>query len=90
MSSDKLTEEEVQTLPAGLRICFHLQAWTRSRAPKSLEEWAAEVGWLAYYRNADETSVEEDKAAAVKRAASAARELFNLFYEIQQRNEASR
>jgi hypothetical protein len=52
-----------------LRCCYFIQGWNLHNVKiNSLDEWANTVGWLAFYANLDESSRDEDKAAAVHKA----------------------
>lgn len=62
-------DPDVTKLPLELRCCFFVQGWNLSHGHiKTIDDWAEQVGWLAFYSNLDDTSREEDKALAVSKA----------------------
>jgi hypothetical protein len=43
-----LTPDEIRQLPLELKACFMIQPWDKKFAPRSIEEWANGLGWLAF------------------------------------------
>lgn len=63
-------DPEIQALPLELRCCFFVQGWNLERGTPitNMDEWAEQIGWLAFYSNLDETSREEDQRLAIQKA----------------------
>ena len=65
----QINDSAVTNLPLELRCCYFVQGWNLNYGHIStVDEWAEQVGWLAFYSNLDETSREEDKALAISKA----------------------
>lgn len=64
------TATEVRALSLDLRCCYFVQGWNLERSPAitTVDDWAEQIGWLAFYTNLDDTSREDDKRLAVMRA----------------------
>lgn len=43
-----LSVDEVKMLPFELKVCWFFQDWNKSFAPRSIEEWAKGIGFLAF------------------------------------------
>lgn len=37
-----------------LRCCYHLRSWNYSPSPRSVDEWARQVGWFVFQEEADD------------------------------------
>lgn len=47
-SKNEYIEEEIEAFSLEMRCCFFVQPFNKSILPKTVEEWATEVGWLQF------------------------------------------
>ncbi len=45
---DQYTKEEINSFPLEIRCCYYIVPFNKKCNPKSIEQWAKEVGWINY------------------------------------------
>jgi hypothetical protein len=65
-----LTSEEVRALPFELKVCYSIQGWNHGFFPRSVEEWANGMGWLAFkdFSGYSEETISDWRQKAFNRA----------------------
>lgn len=63
MKYENLTQEEVDNLPLEMLCCFHILSWNKCSSPQTVEEWAEDIGWIAFIQLFD--TMEDAKEGAI-------------------------
>lgn len=78
MHKKHLEPAEVKRLSAELQCCFLIQGWSSNYHPKSVSQWAAELGFIAFLRS---STSKQAAAITVREAALRLKQFMILITE---------